>query len=74
MSQTSTHLNLPYIQPAQVQKYVTYNDAIELLDLLVHLSVQALGAATRATRANTYTQPPHAPLAARGGGRYARRR
>lgn len=38
MSQTSTHLNLPYIQPAQAQKHVTHNEAIELLDLIVHLT------------------------------------
>lgn len=46
MSQTSTHLNLPYIQPAQAQKHVTHNEAIELLDLIVHLTVQDFGAAT----------------------------
>jgi len=51
MSQTSTHLNLPYIQPAQAQKHVTHNEAIELLDLLVHLSVQDFDAIT----------PPAAP-------------
>ena len=46
MSQTSTHLNLPYIQPAQAQKHVTHNEAIELLDLIVHLSVQDFDATT----------------------------
>jgi hypothetical protein len=40
MSQISTHLNLPYIQPAQAQKHVTHNEAIELLDMIVQLTVQ----------------------------------
>lgn len=46
MSQTSTHLNLPYIQPAQAQKHVTHNEAIELLDMIVQLSVQDFDATT----------------------------
>lgn len=46
MSQTSTHLNLPYIQPAQAQKHVTHNEAVELLDLIVHLTVQDFDATT----------------------------
>lgn len=46
MSQTSTHLNLPYIQPAQAQKHVTHNEAIELLDMIVHLTVQDFEATT----------------------------
>lgn len=51
MSQTSPHLNLPYIQPAQAQKHVTHNEAIELLDMIVQLSVQGFDANT----------PPAAP-------------
>lgn len=39
MSQTSTHLSLPYIQPAQAQKHVTHNEALRILDALVQLSV-----------------------------------
>lgn len=35
----SERLNLPYIQPAQAQKHVTHNEAIELLDKLVHMAV-----------------------------------
>lgn len=46
MSQTSTHLNLPYIQPAQAQKHVTHNEAIELLDMIVQLTVQDFDAIT----------------------------
>jgi len=40
MSQTSTRLALPYIQPAQAQKHVTHNEAIELLDMIVQLTLQ----------------------------------
>ena len=46
MSQTSTRLTLPYIQPAQAQKHVTHNEALELLDLIVHLTVQGFAATT----------------------------
>lgn len=51
MFQTSTLLALPYIQPAQAQKHVTHNEAIERLDLIVQLTVQDFGATT----------PPAAP-------------
>jgi hypothetical protein len=40
MTQTS-HLALPYIDAAQAQKHVTHNEALQLLDALVHLSVSA---------------------------------
>lgn len=40
MSQTSPRLTLPLIQPAQAQKHVTHNEAIELLDTLVQLTLQ----------------------------------
>ena len=40
MSQTSTNLTLPFIQPSQAQKHVTHNEAIELLDVIVQLCVQ----------------------------------
>jgi hypothetical protein len=46
MSQISTHLQLPYIQPAQAQKHVTHNEAIELLDVIVQLTVQGFAADT----------------------------
>ena len=39
MSDTSTHLLLPYILAAQAQKHVTHNEALRLLDGLVQLSV-----------------------------------
>jgi hypothetical protein len=37
----STHLALPYLDAAQAQKHVTHNEALQLLDALVHLSVSA---------------------------------
>ncbi|PZX14352.1 uncharacterized protein DUF2793 [Palleronia aestuarii] len=46
----SPNLAMPYIQPAQAQKHVTHNLAIELLDALVQLSVSDLAA----------TEPPAA--------------
>ncbi|MBI3274805.1 MAG: DUF2793 domain-containing protein, partial [Methylocystis sp.] len=40
MTQT-THLALPFIDAAQAQKHVTHNEALQLLDALVQLSVGA---------------------------------
>ncbi|MCL7999379.1 DUF2793 domain-containing protein [Brucella sp. 21LCYQ03] len=40
MDQTP-NLKLPYIMPSQAQKHVTHNEAIRLLDAVVHLSVQS---------------------------------
>ncbi len=37
MTDTSTNLNLPLIQPAQAQKHVTHNEAIEVLDHVTQL-------------------------------------
>jgi hypothetical protein len=39
MSDTSPNLALPYIQPAQAQKHVTHNEAVQVLDLVTQLSV-----------------------------------
>ena len=39
MSETSTHLALPYLMAAQAQKHVTMNEALRLLDGIVQLSV-----------------------------------
>ena len=44
MSETSTNLGLPYLQAAQAQKHLTHNEALERLDLIVQLTVQAFGA------------------------------
>ncbi|MBC7165718.1 MAG: DUF2793 domain-containing protein [Roseovarius sp.] len=40
MSDTTTHLLLPYILAAQAQKHVTHNEALRILDGLVQLSVK----------------------------------
>jgi len=42
MSQTSPRLALPYIQPAQAQKHVTHNEAIQRLDAAVQLVLSGL--------------------------------
>ncbi len=39
MADATTHLLLPYILAAQAQKHVTHNEALQLLDGLVQLSV-----------------------------------
>lgn len=39
MSDTTPLLSLPLILPAQAQKHVTHNEALRLLDILLHLAV-----------------------------------
>lgn len=51
MTQISTLLSLPFLQPNQAQKHVTLNVALERLDLLVQLVLQETGRDT----------PPAAP-------------
>ena len=51
MSDTTTHLSLPYLLAAQAQKHVTYNEALRLLDAMVQLSVLD----------RTRTAPPASP-------------
>lgn len=51
MSETSTHLNLPFLLPSQAQKHVTLNDTLLRLDTLVQLSVLD----------STDTNPPLSP-------------
>ncbi len=53
MSETSPILSLPYIAPAQAQKHVTHNEAVEALDVLVQLVVKGFDR----------TIPPAAPVA-----------
>lgn len=53
MPATSAALKLPFIQPAQAQKHVTHNEALQVLDALVQLRVQAFAATT----------PPASPAA-----------
>ena len=51
MSDETPNLSLPFIQPAQAQKHVTHNEAIERLDVVVQLTLVTQGA----------TVPPFAP-------------
>jgi len=51
MSDTTTHLGLPYLMAAQAQKHVTHNEALRLLDAMVQLSVLD----------RTRTTPPASP-------------
>lgn len=37
--ETSAHLKLPYLMPSQAQKHVTHNEALAVLDEIVHLCV-----------------------------------
>jgi len=37
--ENTNKLNLPYIIAAQAQKHVTHNEALRMLDALIHLSV-----------------------------------
>lgn len=52
MSSQTPKLSLPFIMPAQAQKHVTHNEAIELLDMIVQLTLESAGATT----------PPGTPL------------
>lgn len=42
MSDTSPRLSLPYLAPAQAQKHVTHNEALQRLDILTQLTLQGL--------------------------------
>ena len=39
MSDQTTRLGLPFILPAQAQKHVTHNEALQRLDAIVHLAI-----------------------------------
>ena len=52
MSDTSPVLSLPLIQPAQAQKHVTHNEALDILDALVQMAVTSAD----------QSDPPAAPL------------
>ncbi|WP_238368608.1 DUF2793 domain-containing protein [Mesobacterium pallidum] len=43
MAEISPTLSLPYMQASQAQKHVTHNEALRLLDMLVQVSVEAIG-------------------------------
>ncbi len=44
MPDTTPNLDLPFIMPAQAQKHVTHNEAIELLDMVVQLTLEQVEA------------------------------
>ncbi|WP_297771189.1 DUF2793 domain-containing protein [uncultured Roseovarius sp.] len=46
MSDHSSNLLLPYIQPSQAQKHVTHNEALRRLDAIVQLTVQSFDASS----------------------------
>lgn len=52
MSDQTPNLSLPFIMPAQAQKHVTHNEAIELLDMIVQLTLEQTAAST----------PPGSPI------------
>ncbi|OED45834.1 hypothetical protein AB838_22195 [Rhodobacteraceae bacterium (ex Bugula neritina AB1)] len=49
MTQASPILALPYLMPAQAQKHVTHNEALQMLDALVQLRVEGFDAVTPPT-------------------------
>lgn len=46
MSELSPRLGLPFLLPAQAQKHVTHNEALEALDIVVHLTLEGVDAIT----------------------------
>ncbi|MEL6681197.1 MAG: DUF2793 domain-containing protein [Pseudomonadota bacterium] len=52
MPDQTPNLSLPFIMPAQAQKHVTHNEAIELLDMIVQLTLQATDVMTPPGSAN----------------------
>ncbi len=46
MSDQTALLSLPYILPSQAQKHVTHNEALRMLDALLHLRVDGVGTDT----------------------------
>lgn len=46
MPDQTPNLSLPFIMPAQAQKHVTHNEAIELLDMIVQLTLESVGDTT----------------------------
>lgn len=68
MSETSLSLGLPFIQPAQAQKHVTHNEAIQTLDTLVQLSVRSH---TESTPPGDAVSGDHFLVAGPGSGAWA---
>ncbi|MEJ6404759.1 DUF2793 domain-containing protein [Yoonia sp. 2307UL14-13] len=46
MSEQTPNLSLPFIMPSQAQKHVTHNEAIELLDMIVQLTLESVDETT----------------------------
>jgi len=46
MSDVSPKLSLPYIMPAQAQKHVTHNEALEMLDVISQLTLESVNASS----------------------------
>lgn len=46
MSNQTPNLAMPFIMPSQAQKHITHNEAIELLDMIVQLTVESASQAT----------------------------
>ena len=46
MSEVSSILSLPYIQPSQAQKHVTHNEALLILDVATQLVVKGIDVTT----------------------------
>lgn len=51
MDETTALLKLPYIMPSQAQKHVTHNEALRMLDAILHIKVEDSGR----------TEPPDDP-------------
>lgn len=51
MPDQTPNLAMPFIMPAQAQKHVTHNEALELLDTIVQLTLEASDATTPPTLA-----------------------
>ncbi|MET3599529.1 DUF2793 domain-containing protein [Martelella mangrovi] len=49
MSDQTARIGLPFILPAQAQKHVTHNEALQRLDAIVHLTVLSAGTAPPAS-------------------------
>ncbi len=70
MSDRSSHLDMPYLQPTQAQKHVTHNEALQQLDAVVQLSVVAFDAVAPPTAPN---EGDRYTLAANASGAWAGR-
>ncbi len=49
MTEHTNLLSLPYIMPSQAQKHVTHNEALRMLDAIIHMRVEQVGRASPPT-------------------------